>query len=577
MKHLRFWLAAAALYLLAAIAPHNEAAASQSTYCLPTSGTLSGLTLVNNINSAFDAVLTQNSGASAPTPACGAVAKLGTPWLDTNTNTFKVFDGAQWTVFGSIDTVNHYWRPVVGGGTNTLASATTPDLCGTSTPSATVSITGTTTITGFGSNCVPGTWKTIVFAGALQLTHNGTSFILPNNGSNITTAAGDSALVVTIAAGQYRFASYIKADGTPLNSTNVTAQALTTSARSFDPINLGLTASVSSNLLTVTLTGNNGSTPAANNPVLIPFRSATATTGTPDWVSVTSATSISTFATGATLGSSNGIPFRFWIVALNNSGTVVLGLVNCSTGTFIASTINNEAALVSSVSMTGSATNAGVIYTPNGTTVTTKAFKILGYVEFSSGQTTAGTYATGPTALMLFGPGVKKPGDVVQMLHYVNGSGANAAVSYTPSATPPTTAQSVLAVSGGVTVSSVINPVSVQGQTMLISSAGSNQTYTAWIYDGTSALSIAMTGSGGSGVAFTNYTVPVRWQGLIGASASKTFSIYGACSSTTCYMNSNNAPTTFFGGAANTFLRIEEIMGANDNEAVGLPALPKVA
>ena len=47
----------------------------------------------------------------------------------------------------------------------------------------------------------------------------------------------------------------------------------------------------------------------------------------------TSALTISTFAMGASLGSTNSVPLRFWMVAFDNASTVVLGLINCSTPT----------------------------------------------------------------------------------------------------------------------------------------------------------------------------------------------------------------------------------------------------
>src|SRR5574343_654088 len=50
-------------------------------------------------------------------------------------------------------------------------------------------ITGTTTITSLGTVSA-GIRKTLQFDGALTLTHNATSLILPG-GANITTAAGD--------------------------------------------------------------------------------------------------------------------------------------------------------------------------------------------------------------------------------------------------------------------------------------------------------------------------------------------------------------------------------------------------
>ncbi|MFL9960469.1 hypothetical protein PQR02_04895 [Paraburkholderia sediminicola] len=76
-----------------------------------------------------------------------------------------------------------------------------------------VHITGTTTITAITLNS--GAERTVVFDGALTLTHNGTSLILPG-GTNITTAPGDSMRVRGDGAGNVRVVSYTAASGLPL-------------------------------------------------------------------------------------------------------------------------------------------------------------------------------------------------------------------------------------------------------------------------------------------------------------------------------------------------------------------------
>jgi hypothetical protein len=72
-------------------------------------------------------------------------------------------------------------------------------------------ITGTTAITGFGT-VAAGIWKIIKFEGALTLTHNATSLILPG-GANITTADGDIAVMISEGSGNWRCVSYTKASG----------------------------------------------------------------------------------------------------------------------------------------------------------------------------------------------------------------------------------------------------------------------------------------------------------------------------------------------------------------------------
>lgn len=76
-------------------------------------------------------------------------------------------------------------------------------------------ITGTTTITSLGSpsNTVTGWEVTFRFAGALTLTHNATSLILPNAGSNITTAANDTATFRYLGSGNWICVNYTQASG----------------------------------------------------------------------------------------------------------------------------------------------------------------------------------------------------------------------------------------------------------------------------------------------------------------------------------------------------------------------------
>jgi hypothetical protein len=75
-----------------------------------------------------------------------------------------------------------------------------------------LTITGTTTITAF-DNVAAGQLRYVRFSGALTLTHNATSLILPNNGSNITTANGDTAIFVSEGSGNWRCLMYTPVSG----------------------------------------------------------------------------------------------------------------------------------------------------------------------------------------------------------------------------------------------------------------------------------------------------------------------------------------------------------------------------
>jgi hypothetical protein len=245
--------------------------------------------------------------------------------------------------------------------------------------------------------------------------------------------------------------------------------------RGFDlPLNLQLNASVASNILTVAVKGNNGGDPSNSNPVLIPFRDPTVANGDPVWRSVTSALSINTAATGATLGSaSSSTPFRFWVVAFDNAGTVVLGLINCvGSGSLFPL---DETSVQASSAIGASATSAGLFYTQSAI-VSGKAFRILGYIEYSSGLTTAGTYASAPTKVQLFGPGVRKPGELVGFTQM----STTTATSTTSSTPQPTACHSSL------NLSSAANVVKVEWAGPLNISSNGDEAYVT-LYRGNNA------------------------------------------------------------------------------------------
>jgi hypothetical protein len=109
--------------------------------------------------------------------------------------------------------------PINYAPTDTIASATTTDIG--ASDSNYISITGTTTITGLGT-IAAGALRYVTFAGALTFTHNATSLILPG-GANITTAAGDSAVLVSLGSGNWKCVGFIKANGKAVVESNPSA------------------------------------------------------------------------------------------------------------------------------------------------------------------------------------------------------------------------------------------------------------------------------------------------------------------------------------------------------------------
>jgi microcystin-dependent protein len=85
---------------------------SQGSLVNPTSGTLSGLSLVDNLNLAFDALVTMNSGAAPPANAASP-QPAGQLWLNTSVAPWlvQISDGTDWLTIGFLDSVNHIYTP----------------------------------------------------------------------------------------------------------------------------------------------------------------------------------------------------------------------------------------------------------------------------------------------------------------------------------------------------------------------------------------------------------------------------------------------------------------------------------
>lgn len=204
-------LHALALALILAVGPIAPSHALQSPLFSPNTGTVSGLALTNNFNGALDSLNTSNSGNSAPANQLSGSPSLGNTWLNTTAAPYpwNIHDGnGSYLPRGYVDPSNHIFIPITGGGTATVSSAATTDIG--ALPQTLVTISGTITITSLGSSAPQaGIRKTIVFSGALLLTHNATVLILPG-AANIATNAGDMADAIYLGGGNWRVVTFTR-------------------------------------------------------------------------------------------------------------------------------------------------------------------------------------------------------------------------------------------------------------------------------------------------------------------------------------------------------------------------------
>jgi len=311
------------------------------------------------------------------------------------------------------------------------------------------------------------------------------------------------------------------------------------------PVNMGLSANAAGSNLTINLTTAVGATPSATNPVLIPFRN-NANLGTVIWTGVTSALSL-VIPSGATLGTSNNVPFRIWLFALQVGGVPQIAAVVCSNSTTIFPCASFESTILTTTTITGLATSAGVLYSTTGGA---GSVRIIGYCDFASGLATVGAWASACTTLQLFGPGIKKPGDVVQEV-------APAGISTT------TSLQNVFtqtAITASITPSSAVNLIEVEADVPF--SLNANSVCSIELSRGAGPTVFGSAGSiGGGAVSLGGSMFRVSGFDAPGVATSTSYFVYGLASSNNACVTNN----TVGGNATKGAIRLKEIMGSNDN------------
>ncbi len=318
--------------------------------------------------------------------------------------------------------------------------------------------------------------------------------------------------------------------GVGINCSTVTATG------GYDmPINMGLSASASGNALTITLTQASGAAPSGGSPVIVPFRSTTATTGTVTFTAISATQSI-TIPNGATLGTSNGVPFRVWIFEEYNGGAPELAVATCSNTTTVFPCAAWDTVPTTSTTIGGASNTGGTLYATAG--VAADAVRIIGYCTFSSGQTVAGAWASSCTGLHIFGPGVVKPGGTMQTV-YAQGAGASNSTNVAAIAL----AAPAISLSSAVNLVQVIASGQINGTN---ATAGVSQLFRGSTGLGVGALNASFAGSAGT------INVPFGMNALDapGVSSSLTYSLK--------FSSSNNSTSV---SVSNPTIQVTEIQG----------------
>lgn len=172
-----------------------------------------------------------------------------------------------------------------------------------------------------------------------------------------------------------------------LGSTNLPAWFTLSQYQFF--VNLGLSAAVASNALTVSLKQADGATNPSSglSEVIIPFRSSTVTLGAYSIASVSTSLSL-TVPSGATLGTSSTQQTYLWVYALNSSGTISLGISQYKF---------DDGSVQSTTAIGGSSNSNSIIYSASA--LTNVPVRLIGRVNVT--ESTAGTWATAPSEVAI--------------------------------------------------------------------------------------------------------------------------------------------------------------------------------
>jgi hypothetical protein len=279
--------------------------------------------------------------------------------------------GANATVLTSNGT-NASWQAPATGGTVTSISAGTGL---SASPSSPITSSGTLSI------ATTGVSASTYYAPQVAVNAEGQI----TSASNILTTAGD--LLAYDGLQPSRFIGGVNGESLHYNSSVATGFNLQWAPEVVPMVNMGFSASVAANALTITFTQADGVS-SPNNSSFIRYRSATLTSGQVGSELVTSADTISiTIPSGATLGQPNSYTGYIYVYSLNGSGQN--NGICVSTQAFACDGYINTTA-ISSVATSATTMYANSNYT---SVVCTYIGKLL------APQTTAGTWATAPTEL----------------------------------------------------------------------------------------------------------------------------------------------------------------------------------
>lgn len=322
--------------------------------------------------------------------------------------------------------------------------------------------------------------------------------------------------------------------------------------------NISITSSVGSNILTVAVKDAGGSDPSAASPAKILFRHATLTNGTVVERTVNSALS-TTLSSGSTVGFSNNFASRIYAVALDNSGTVALGLYHPFNGVSANAAISgnlvgiDESRLYTTVAEggAGAADLPQTIYSASA--LSNVPVRVVGYVDILTGST-AGQWSVAASANVTMRPGIPRTGEIIQDVCSLNGQLAVGSGTIPDDASIPTSSEGDQYMVAVITPTAFVNRLYVNHVGNYHNDTGAY--HGTCLFQDSVALARATTytlipADGGA-------TIPLDYQMQAGTTSATTLRIRAGASAGVTTFN-GRASALRYGGQMASYLRVVEV------------------
>ena len=318
-------------------------------------------------------------------------------------------------------------------------------------------------------------------------------------------------------------------------------------------VNGTIVASVSSNALTISIKTLAGNDPSFRDPVFVGVRDSTVSDG--DFVPRALSSALSLTIPSGKAFSTNDELFRLWWSVFDTGSGLKLAVSRQHDEGYLIPL--DETGIASASDISSTAYNLGTFFADAA--ITNKPFRLIGFTEWTTGLADATLWSSAPQVVQIYGPGIKKPGDVLG--YSQNNSGGSttggAVIDIPYDDTSPLNTEGAVFLQNAYTPRSGANALRVSGDIHLSRSTAGPIIITIFRDDVSTPIDIVVAN------APANDLITARHSVLIQADKASAITFdqrYGGTGGATVYFG-QAAGGRKFNGLLASHLAVEELMG----------------